>query len=122
MEISKTLEKWEAQCSELQKSLDEETFLKEETAEKFHQMEKKVGKAMKYLIIRNIHFQALVLKNELDNSKLKVTESERKRKIMEDELNELNESLDNLNSNNEYLTGCKIKLEKDQNQLLVRNL
>ena len=50
MEMSKTLEKWEAQCSELQKSLDEETFLKEETAEKFHQMEKKVGKAMKYLI------------------------------------------------------------------------
>ena len=122
MEMSMTLDKWEAQCSELQKSLDEETFLKEETAEKFHQMEKKVGKAMKYLIIRNIHFQALVLKNELDDSKLKVTESERKRKIMEDELNELNESLDNLNSNNEYLTGCKIKLEKDQNQLLVRNL
>ena len=121
MEMSKTLEKWEAQCSELQKSLDEETFLKEETAEKFHQMEKKVGKAMKYLIIRNIHFQALVLKNELDDSKLKVTESERKRKIVEDELNELNESLDNLKSNNEYLTGCKLKLEKDQNQLLVRN-
>ena len=50
MEMSKTLEKWETQCSELQKSLDEETFLKEETAEKFHQMERKVGKAIKYLI------------------------------------------------------------------------
>ena len=54
MEMSMTLDKWEAQCSELQKSLDEETFLKEETVEKFHQMEKKVGKAMKYLIYLEI--------------------------------------------------------------------
>merc|ERR1739848_76242 len=102
-EMSKTKDKWQVQCSDLQKALNEESFLKDEAIEKCHQIEQKV----------------LVLKSEIDDYELKFTESERKRKIREEEFNEMNESLDNLKSNYDYLLSCKIKLEKDQNQLSV---
>ena len=62
------------------------------------------------------------MKTEIDDYKLNFIESERKRKIREEEFHEMNERLDNLKSNYDYLSSCKIKLEKDQNQILVRNL
>ena len=57
--------------------------------------------------------------NELDESKLKLEESERKRKFKEEELLDLTENMDDLRASNEYLSNYKTKLETDLNLISV---
>ena len=57
--------------------------------------------------------------NELDESKQKLEESERKRKSKEEELLDLTEHDDNLKASNEYLSNYKIKLETDLHLISV---
>ena len=62
------------------------------------------------------------MKNELSDCQLTLSESERKRNISDNELHDLIESIDDLKASNEYLSNCRIKLEKDNKLLMVRNL
>ena len=64
--------------------------------------------------------QGIYLNNELEDSKLKLEESERKRKLKDDELLELTEHVDDLKASNEYLSNSKMKLETDVNLISVR--
>ena len=60
--------------------------------------------------------------NELDESKLKLEESERKRKCKEEELLVLTEHIDDLKASNEYLSNSKIKLETNLNLISVSDI
>jgi hypothetical protein len=60
-----------------------------------------------------------VLGNELEESKLKLEESERKGKCKEEELLGLAEHIDDLKASNEYLSNSKIKLDTDLNLISV---
>ena len=117
--MSLNLKKWQEKCSEIQKTLDEEIMLKEDNIGKIHQIERKVKLAdlTSYIII---YLKVQFLKNELDETKLRLAESERKRKLTEEELNDMTENIDDLKSSNEYLSNCKSKLENDINLLSVR--
>ena len=46
--MSKTIGKLQVQCSDLEKALNEESFLKDEAIEKSQQIEQKVGKNLKF--------------------------------------------------------------------------
>ena len=63
----------------------------------------------------------IFLGNELDESKQKLEESERKRKSKEEELPDLTEHNYDLKASNEYLSNYKIKLETDLNLISVSN-
>ena len=63
----------------------------------------------------------IFLGNELDESKQKLEESERKRKSKEEELLDLTEHDDNLKASNEYLSNYQIKLETNLNLISVSN-
>ena len=117
--MSLNLKKWQEKCSDIQKTLDEEIMLKEDNIGKIHQIERKV-KLNDLTIYINIYLKVQFLKNELDDTKLRLAESERKRKLTEEELNDMTENIDDLKSSNEYLSNCKCKLENDINLLSVR--
>ena len=42
--MSSNLKKWQSKCTELQKTIDEEILIKEETMDKVRQLERKVNK------------------------------------------------------------------------------
>ena len=44
--MSSNLKKWQSKCTELQKTIDEEMLIKEETMDKVHQLERKVNKTL----------------------------------------------------------------------------
>ena len=60
------------------------------------------------------------MKRELDESKAKCEESERKRKFSDSELHDMSENINDLKRSNEYLSNCKRKLEIDLNSMTVR--
>ena len=59
------------------------------------------------------------MKRELDESKAKCEESERKRKFSDSELHDMTENIHDLKSSNEYLSNCKRKLERDLSSISV---
>ena len=59
------------------------------------------------------------MKRELDESKSKCEESERKRKLTDSELHAMSEDIDDLKRSNEYLLSCKTKLERDLHSISV---
>ena len=61
----------------------------------------------------------LHLKNELDESQLKYDQSERKRKLIDEDLFNSTQTVNDLKTNNEYLLSSKNKLERDLNSLSV---
>ena len=45
-ELSLNLKKWQSKCTELQKTIDEEILINEETMYKVHQLERRVNKTL----------------------------------------------------------------------------
>jgi hypothetical protein len=62
------------------------------------------------------------LGNGLDDSNLKLEESERKRKSKEEEFLDLSECIDDLRASNEYLSNSKMKLDTDLNFISVSEI
>ena len=119
--MSLNLKKWQTKCTELQKTIDEEILIKEETMDKLHQLERKVNKKTGNIIFY-LFAKVNVLSNELDESNLKLEESERKRKCKEEEMLDLTDHADDLKASNEYLSNSKIKLDTDLNIISVSNI
>ena len=70
-------------------------------------------------IVFYLFSKVIFMGNELDESKQKLEESERKRKSKEEELLDLTEHNYDLKANKEYLSNYKIKLETDLNLISV---
>ena len=60
--------------------------------------------------------------NGLEDSNLKLEESERKRKSKEEELLDLTEGIADLRASNEYLSNSKMKLDTDMNFISVSEI
>ena len=91
--MSLNAKKWQAKCSELQKTLDDAILMKEEFVEKFNHMNQKVNTLYVFNFINIFHFKVIFLKRELDESKSKCEESEIKRKFSDRELHDMNENI-----------------------------
>ena len=116
--MSLNLKKWQSKCTELQKTIDEEILIKEETMDKIHQLERKVNKKTVNVIFY-LFTKVNVLGKELDEPNLKLEESERIRKFNEEELLDLTEHIDDLKASNEYLSDSRMKLETDLDLISV---
>ena len=119
--MSLNLKKWQSKCTELQKTIDEEILVKEETTNKVHQLERKVNKKTVNIIFY-LFAKVNVLSNKLDESNLKLEESDRKRKCKEEEMLDLTEHVDDLKAVNEHLSNSKIKLGTDLNLISVSDM
>ena len=80
------------------------------------------GKQNNVNIIFYLFAKVNVLGNELDESNLKLKESERKRKCKEEELLDLTEHIHDIKASNEYLSNSKIKLETAMNLISVSDI
>ena len=119
--MSLNLKKWQSKCAELQQKIDEKIFIKEETMDKVHQLERKVNKQTVNIIFV-VFAKVNVLGIKLDESNLKLEESERKRKSKKEELLDLTEHIDDLKASNEYLSDSKMKLDTELNLISVSNI
>jgi hypothetical protein len=113
--MSLNVKKWQSKCTELQKKIDEEILIKEEILDKVHQLERKVNKKIVNIIFY-LFAKVNVLGTELDESNLKLEESEKKRKSKEEELLDLTEHID------EYLSNFKKKLDTDLSLISVSDI
>ena len=118
--MSLNSKKWQSKCTELQKTIDKEILIKEETMYKVHQLERRVKKPTVNIVFY-LFSKVIFVGNKLGESKQKLEESERKRKSKEEELLYLTEHNDDLKASKEYLSNYKIKLEKDLNLISVSN-
>ena len=80
------------------------------------------GKQNTVNIIFYLFAKVNVLGTELDESNLKLEESEKKGKSKEEELLDLTEHIDDIKASNEYLSNIKKKLDTDLNLISVSDI